>query len=264
MRNKPTLQTLGFLAGLLPLLSLAGQDKVTYDDTPQLPGQPYKVHGDRPWPDVVTPGRASAAPSDAIVLFDGTDLSAWTSGGKDAAWRLEGDFMEVNGTGGIQTRQEFGDVQLHLEFATPSPAKGSSQGRGNSGVFFFGRYEIQVLDCFENRTYPDGQTAALYGQWPPLVNACRPAGEWQSYDIIFEAPRFEGEKVVRPARVTVLHNGVLVHHAKELLGATAHRAVAQYRPHGPRGAISLQDHGNPVRFRNIWVRELGGYDGQER
>lgn len=267
--HKPSARTLHSLllavvAGA-PVLLPADDDKVTYDDTPQLPGQPYKVHGDRPWPTVAAPGaQVGAAPADAVVLFDGSNLDAWRGGKGDAAWTLEDDAMVVNGTGTLTTRQEFGDVQLHLEFATPAPPEGSSQHRGNSGVFFMGRYEVQILDCFENRTYPDGQTAAMYGQYPPLVNACRPAGEWQSYDIVFEAPRWEGDTLSRPARLTVFHNGILVHHAQEFLGATAHRAVARYAAHAAKGPIQLQDHGNPVRFRNIWVRELGGYDGTAR
>lgn len=238
------------------LLPLRQDDKVTYDDTPLLPGQPYKVHGDRPWPKVVTPGVAGAPPSDAIVLFDGRNLDAWKGGGGPAAWELEDGAMIVNGTGSIETRASFGDLQLHLEFATPSPPTGTSQGRGNSGVFLMGRYEVQILDCFESRTYPDGQTAAMYGQYPPAVNACRPAGEWQTYDLVFEAPRFEGERLTRPARLTLFHNGVLVHHGHEFLGATAHRAVAEYRAHGEQGPIQLQDHGDRVRFRNIWARAL--------
>jgi len=147
-------------------------------------------------------------------------------------------------------------VQLHLEWAEPAPAQGESQGRGNSGVFFMGRYEVQILDCFENLTYPDGQTASLYGQYPPLVNACRKPGEWQSFDIVFEAPRFDGDKLVSPARATVFHNGVCVQHAQEILGATQHRAVATYAAHPAKLPIKLQDHGNPVRFRNIWVRPM--------
>ena len=165
--------------------------------------------------------------------------------------------MEVNGSGTIETVELFGDCQLHVEWATPAKPEGKSQGRGNSGVFLMGRYEIQVLDSFENRTYADGQAAAMYGQRPPDVNACRPPGEWQSYDILFRAPRFTGDgQLESPAVVTVVHNGVLVHHAQPFIGATTHRAVAKYTPHPPEGPIALQDHGNPVRFRNIWVRRL--------
>jgi len=240
-----------------------------YTDTPMLPGGRWHVHDpDRPRPRVVTPGSAGSAdsparaPSDAIVLFDGRDLARWTGGGGAAKWKVEGGFAEVNGTGDIETRDAFGDCQLHLEWMEPSPPKGDSQGRGNSGVFFMQRYEVQILDCFENLTYPDGQTAALYGQHPPLVNACRRPGEWQSYDIVFEAPRFEGDRLARPARVTVFHNGVLVHHAREFLGATGHRTVAVYGAHPDKLPLKLQDHGDPVRFRNIWVRPLQANDAQ--
>ncbi len=247
----------------LPLAILAGagiglavQDKVTYDDGPLLPGGKYRVHGERPRPAIVAPGLSGAPPSDAIVLFDGGDLSSWRGKQGDATWKVSEGFMEVNGTGAIVTRQEFGDVQLHLEFATPTEVKGSSQGRGNSGVFLMGRYEIQVLDSFENDSYPDGQCSAIYGQHPPLVNASRGPGQWQSYDIVFHAPRFEGDELASPGRVTMFHNGVLVHHDAEIIGATTHRALAKYSPHEPRGPIQLQDHGNPTRYRNIWVREL--------
>lgn len=233
---------------------------VGYDDTPMLPGGEWRVHDSkRPAPGVVTPGdEPGAPPSDAVVLFDGADLSAWTSGGGEARWAVEDGAMVVNGTGQIETRERYGDVQLHVEWASPTEVSSGSQGRGNSGVFLMGRYEIQVLDSFENRTYADGQAAAMYGQRPPLVNASRPPGEWQSYDIVFIAPRFEGEELVSPARLTLFHNGVLVHHDEAFLGATTHRAVAKYSPHASEGPIALQDHGNPVRFRNVWARRLGG------
>jgi len=234
-----------------------------YTDTPLLPGGKWHVHDPaRPRPAVVTPGTASSEgqpgrpPSDAIVLFDGKDLSKWSNGGGPAKWKVADSVAEVNGTGDVETKEAFGDVQLHLEWAEPAPAQGESQGRGNSGVFFMGRYEVQILDCFENLTYPDGQTASLYGQYPPLVNACRKPGEWQSFDIVFEAPRFDGDKLVSPARATVFHNGVCVQHAQEILGATQHRAVATYAAHPAKLPIKLQDHGNPVRFRNIWVRPM--------
>jgi hypothetical protein len=230
---------------------------VGYSDTPQLPGQKWRVHDiARPQPNVVTPGAAGAAPSDAVVLFDGKDLSAWKSGDQAAGWKVEGGYAEVNGSGNIETRAEFGDCQLHVEWAAPAKVESSSQGRGNSGVFLMGRYEIQVLDSFDNRTYADGSAASLYGQFPPLVNACRKPGEWQSYDIFFRAPRFEGGELVAPALVTLVHNGVVVQHAQEFLGATRHREVATYSAHPPAGPIVLQDHGNPVRYRNIWVRKL--------
>ena len=165
--------------------------------------------------------------------------------------------MIVNGQGAIETKAEFGDCQLHLEWRAPSPAEGRGQGRGNSGVFFFGRYEVQILDCWGNSTYPDGMTAALYGQRPPMVNACREPGAWQTYDIAFRAPRSDEEGgLLAPALVTVFHNGVCVHHAEPLLGSTAHMQVAAYASHGKRGPLRLQDHGDPVAFRNIWIREL--------
>jgi hypothetical protein len=212
----------------------------------------------RPAPPVVAPGQV---PSDAIVLFDGTDLSAWTdTKGNPSKWIMGDGYMEaVKGSGYIQTRREFGSCQLHVEFATPSTVKGSSQGRGNSGVFLMGTYEVQVLDSCDNKTYPDGQCAALYGRNVPLVNACAKPGQWQSYDIIFHRPTFRGNKVVRKATFTVLHNGVLVHDHVVLRGGTGWRgkhAISDYEPHADKGPISLQDHGNPVRFRNIWIREL--------
>lgn len=238
-------------------------DKPGYDDTPVIPGSTYKVHDkNRPHPQVVEPGTASTQeqagkpPADAIVLFDGKDLSGWKGGRGDAKWKVENGCMEVNGTGDIETKVEFGDCQLHLEWAAPAKVESSSQGRGNSGVFLMGRYELQVLDSYDNVTYADGQAAAIYGQAPPMVNACRKPGEWQTYDIVFEAPRFEGDKLVKPARITVFHNGVLVHHGRELIGQAAHRTVGTYAPHPPQGPLKLQDHGNPVRFRNIWVRKL--------
>ena len=173
-------------------------------------------------------------------------------------WRIVDGAMEVvAGTGGIQTRESFGDVQLHVEWMSPAPPRGTDQDRGNSGVFFMGMYEVQVLDSWENVTYADGQAAALYGQYPPLVNASRKPGEWQSYDIVFRRPRFDGSgKVTSPARVTVLHNGVLVQDNVELTGPTGHYARPPYSAHADRLPISLQDHGHPVRFRNFWVRTL--------
>lgn len=239
-----------------------------YDDTPMLPGTHYRVHdGTRPQPRVVDPGTSSTPerpgrpPSDAVILFDGTDLSKWTGRDGQARWKVENGYMEVApGTGDIETREQFGDCQLHLEWAAPGVVRGESQGRGNSGVFLMGRYEIQVLDCYENPTYPDGTTAAIYGQYPPLVNACRQPGEWQSYDIIWEGPRFDGDRLVKPAYVTVLHNGVVVHHHTQLLGGTGHRSLPSYTPHPEIGPLRLQDHGDPVRFRNIWYRPLKGYD----
>jgi len=241
-----------------------------YKDTPILPGGRWHVHDpDRPSPPVVVPGTCSdqetpgTPPSDAIVLFDGQDLHRWRSeDGGPADWVVDHGVLVIRpGAGAILSRDEFGDCQLHLEFATPIPPVGEGQGRGNSGVMLFGRYEIQILDSFENLTYADGQAAAIYGQYPPLVNASRKPGEWQSYDIIFLAPRFhENGTLESPAYATVFHNGVVVHHHTPLLGPMAYRALPKYVPHGPRGPILLQDHGNPVRFRNIWVRPIRGFE----
>jgi hypothetical protein len=244
--------------------------KYGYKDTPMLPGGRWHVHdSDRPLPQIINPGTCSTqetpgtAPSDAVVLFDGKDLAHWTnSRGDQAAWDVEnGDLVIHPGKGAIKSREEFDDCQLHLEFATPVPPRGEDQGRGNSGVMFFGRYEIQILDSFENLTYADGQAAAIYGQFPPLVNASRKPGQWQAYDILFTAPKFkEDGSLASPAYATVLHNGVVVHNHTALLGPMAYRALRSYRPHGPKGPIVLQDHGNKVRFRNIWVRPIKGYD----
>lgn len=235
------------------------QGPVGYTDTPKLPNSEWRVHDkNRPVPPVVNPGKAPAQgsappPSDAVVLFDGTDLAAW-EGGK---WLVADGAMTVNGTGEVRTKQGFRDVQLHLEWRAPNEPKASSQGKGNSGVFFMGRYEVQVLNSYQNRTYADGQAASLYGQKPPMVNACRPSGEWQSYDIVFIAPRFDEKgQVTSPARVTVFHNGILVHLDEELLGPTAHRSLPKYSKHADKLPIKLQDHGNPVSYRNIWLREL--------
>ena len=240
-----------------------------YQDSPIIPGTKWHVHdGERPAPRVVTTAETfshlAKPPSDAIVLFDGTDLANW-EGGKTGkpGWKVENGYMEVvGGTGSIQTKGKFADFQLHLEFATPAEVKGNSQGRGNSGVLFNGIYEVQVLDSYENPTYPDGQCAAIYGQSPPLVNASKKPGEWQSYDIIWESPRWDAEgKIAKKAAVTVIHNGVVVHHRKEYQGNTPHRNNGNYnKPHPPEMFIQLQDHGNPMRFRNIWLRKLGEYD----
>jgi hypothetical protein len=229
-------------------------------------GDPTIHDRSRPAPPVVDPGTASTQerpgrpPSDAIVLFDGKDLSRWRNqqGDGPAPWRVaDGAFEVVKGTGVIQTAQGFGSCQLHLEWASPSPAEGSDQDRGNSGVYLMQRYEVQILDSYQNATYPDGQAAAVYGQRAPLVNASRPPGEWQSYDIAFRAPRFDAAgNLVRPARLTLFHNGVLVQDAVELTGPTEHKARPPYRAHPERLPLLLQDHGHPVRFRNVWIREL--------
>ena len=227
------------------------------------PEKQWKVHDpDRPQPPVVNPGPAGSsvpAPSDAVVLFDGKDLSRWTdSKGQPARWKIENGYMEVvKKTGSIKTKQKFGDCQLHIEWAAPAPAKGDGQGRGNSGVFLMNIYEVQVLDCYKNTTYADGVTAAIYGQYPPLVNACRPPEQWQTYDIIFRRPHFDKKgDLISPARMTVFHNGILVHDNAELTGPTVHKKRPPFKPHSDKLSLSLQDHGNPVRFRNIWIREL--------
>jgi hypothetical protein len=228
----------------------------------------WLVHDmNRPTPPVVDPGPEQApvkAPSDAVVLFDGTEacMTNWSdTRGNPSKWRLGEGFMEsVKGAGYIQTKAQFGSCQLHVEFATPTRVEGTSQGRGNSGVFLQGQYEVQVLDSYENRTYADGQCAALYGRAVPLVNACRKPGEWQTYDIIYHRPIFGADgKVVRKAVFTVLHNGVLVQDHVALEGGTGWMgpyAVTGYVPHGDKGPLQLQDHGNPVWYRNVWVREL--------
>jgi len=214
--------------------------QIGYDDTPILPGTKWHVHdGNRPQPPVVTPGDPStqeapgAPPSDAVILFDGTDLSGWESrDGGAAGWKVEDGYMEVvPGSGPIRSKVQFGDCHLHVEFRSPEEIKGEGQGRGNSGVFLMGRYEIQVLDCY-----------------------------WNVYDIIWEAPRFDGDELVRPAYVTVILNGIVLHHHRELRGVTAHKVVTEYEPHGTEGPLELQDHGDLVRFRNIWYRPLVGYD----
>jgi hypothetical protein len=235
-----------------------------YTDTPLIPGQKWRVHDvERPAPPLVTPGPSTGAPpSDAIVLFDGKDLSKWAQRTKEGElvppkWPVRDGYFETGAkTGSIFTRDGFGDVQLHVEWAAPPVVSGRSQGRGNSGVFLMGLYEVQVLDMYSNRTYADGGAASLYGQWPPLVSAPRPPGEWQTYDIVFEAPRFDGDRLVKPAFLTVFWNGVLAHNRQELLGPTLHRQAPAYKPHEAELPLTLQDHSNPVRFRNVWVRKL--------
>lgn len=244
---------------------------VGYDDTPVLPGQTWRVHDiKRPHPPVVKPSDVPGGPpSDAVVLFNGKDLAQWFTRGKardggktgPAAWKLENGYVEVaGGTGDLVTKEKFGDVQLHIEWASPKEIYGSSQWRGNSGVLLMERYEIQVLDSVDNPTYADGQAGAIYGQWPPLVNPARPRGQWQSFDIVFEAPVFEGGQLKKPAYATVFLNGVLQHNRKEIIGRMAHRVVGTYAPHAPEESLALQDHDVPVRYRNIWIRRLKGYD----
>lgn len=223
----------------------------------------WKIHDpERPQPPAVNPGpegQPVPPPSDAIVLFDGKNLSQWEDKkGQPARWKVENGYMEViKDTGDIRTKRKFGDCQLHVEWAAPEEIKGDSQDHGNSGVYLMGLYEVQVLDCYANQTYPDGMTAAIYGQYPPQVNACRPPGEWQTYDIIFHRPHFgvDGD-LIKPATVTVFFNGILVQDNVALTGPTEHKKRPLYKAHAAKLPLMLQDHGNPVRFRNIWIREL--------
>jgi hypothetical protein len=269
--NRLTLHTV--IAAVLGTASLAvaqkhelvyskdGSGVFGYKDTPIQPWSGFHVHDpDRPVPKRVTPGDASTqdkpgtAPSDAIVLFDGTDLSRW----QPADWKLENGYTEA-ARQPLITKDEFGDCQLHIEWQAPDPPRGGIMDRGNNGVYFMGVIEIQIFDSYDSKIYPDGQAAAIYGQTPPLVNACRKPGEWQSYDIVFLAPVFEGEKLVKTARVTMFHNGVLVHHNQEIYGPTPHAALASYedkRVQRSKGPLMLGAHNNPVRFRNIWIRPL--------
>ncbi len=224
----------------------------------------YGLCGGGVEPPAIDPGSAAtqiqttAPPSDAIVLFDGADLSQWIDKtGRPARWKVENGYMEViPGSGSIYTAASFGDVQLHVEWSSPTPPKGSGQGRGNSGIKLMGLYEVQVLDSYENSTYAVGQAGAVYGQYPPRVNASLPPGTWQSFDIIFRAPRFSPNgRLKAPARLTVFHNGVLIHNAVEVKGPTA-GLLRRYSMHDPKLPLMLQDHGDPVRYRNIWIREL--------
>jgi len=251
---------------VVPLLGLALASAVALRAQPD----PNWIDHDRarPMAPVVTPGNPSTqeqvgtAPSDATVLFDGRDASQWVAleDGSPTKWLVkDGVFECVPGSGYARTLQCFGDCQLHVEWASPNPPHGDSQGRGNSGVFFgYGRYEIQVLDSYQSKTYADGAAAAVYGQYPPLANAMLPPGAWEIYDIIWTAPRFDDAgKLLHKARVTVIHNGVLVQNNVELTGPTGWINRIPYEPHPYRSPLALQDHGNPVRYRNIWVRELG-------
>jgi len=217
-----------------------------YHLRPTLPGEPVKID----------PGPPGGPPSDAIVLFDGKDLSQWLDDKNGPArWEVKDGVATVNHTGYIHTKQPFGDCQLHIEWAPPAKIEGEGQGRGNSGIIIQGRYEIQVLDSYTNQTYFNGQAGAVYSQYPPLVNCCRPPGEWQIYDIIYHAPRFaDNGALVTRGRVTVLQNGVLVQDNVTILGITGY--APEYKKHNLKEPLSLQDHGNPVRYRNIWIREL--------
>lgn len=231
---------------------------VGYKDTPILPWTRWHKHDpDRPLPTVVNPGTPSlqdkvgTPPSDAIVLFDGEDMSQW----QPNEWIVADGTLTAT-KGDIETKLEFGDCQLHLEWQAPDPPQGSQMNRGNSGVFFMSRYEVQIADSYTEKIYPDGSAAAIYGETPPLANATLPPGQWQTYDIIFTAPVFEGDKVVKRGTVTMFHNGVLVHLNTEIMGPTAWRNIAEYEGHPAKQPLKLQAHANPVRFRNIWIRPL--------
>jgi len=230
-------------------------------NNPQLPGVPYVVHdGTRPQPPVVTPAGPvlQKAPSDAKVLFDGTSTDAWMNGDKPAAWKIVDGALVAGQPGYLRTKDSFGAIQLHLEWRLPAGRKVNGQEGGNSGVFLMGLYEIQVLQSYNNKTYPDGQAGAMYGQLPPLVNATLPQGEWQSYDIAFEPPVYTDGKVSKPAKVTVIHNGIVVQNGELFIGPTEHQKLAAYPAKHPETApLQLQFHGDPVEFRNIWVRPLG-------
>ena len=259
-RLSSILTLLALAIAVLALSTYAGRDP-----------HAFKVHDeDRPLPEKVTPGTASTpskpgkAPSDAVMLFGGEAShlkQKWEQGnGETPGWKVkDGAMVVVPDSGSIFTKQKFGDCQLHIEWAADPNSKGKAQHRSNSGVFFGkNRYEVQILDTYKNKTYADGMAGALYGQYPPLVNATRPAGEWQTYDIIYRRPRFNDKgEVTQPARLTVLHNGVLVQDCEPLTGKTAHKKRPPYKPHPAKLPIQLQDHGDdPIKFRNIWIREL--------
>jgi hypothetical protein len=262
------------LAGVIGALPQSGGSQhifsLGYEDTPILPGGKWRVHdAKRPHPRMIEPGssstqeRAGQPPSDAVALFDGGNLAQWRSEKGDAApWKVKAGYLEVlPKSGDIYSRQEFGDIQLHVEWCAPEPAQSQNEAWGNSGVFLYGVFEVQVWDSYRtDNIYADGQAGAIYGQYPPLANASRKPGEWQAFDILFTVPRFAAGKLETPAYVTVLHNGVVIHDHTPLLGETGHRVLPPYIDHGPRGPIRLQDHGEPIRYRNIWVRELKGYD----
>jgi hypothetical protein len=238
-----------------PVTAKDGSGVYGYKDTPKLPWCEWLVHdADRPAPKRVDPGKAgppAAVPADAIVLFDGKDTSQWQA----SDWKLA-DGCLVSGNAVLKSKREFGDMQLHLEWMAPANFEGPWYNRGNNGVLLMGLYEIQIFDSFNEKIYPDGQAAAIYGQTPPLVNVTRPPGEWQTFDLFFTAPVFAGGKLARPARVTLLHNGVLVQLNETIHGEVAHRALPEYKTQAIKGPVAFGGHGCPVRFRNIWVRPL--------
>ncbi|MDR1880377.1 MAG: DUF1080 domain-containing protein [Tannerellaceae bacterium] len=261
MKRKTVLLKVSFAAWVSILsMSLHAQEKEYPKPEPMTAGMSEYW---TPQPRIVTPGEATenaflTAPSDAIVLFDGKDLSAWENGkGEAAGWNVHDKVVTVvKGKGVIQTKQKFNDFQLHIEWSIPVGITGSSQGRGNSGVYLQGMYEVQVLDCYNNETYINGQTGSIYKQTPPLANAMRKPGEWNVYDIIYTAPVFKEDGTYRtPPRVTLLQNGILLLNNVTILGTTEYVGFPRVVKHGP-GPIVLQDHGDPVSFRNIWIREL--------
>lgn len=231
-----------------------------------VPELKWKQHDrNRPLPPIVTPATPSVQsqpgkpPSDSVVLFDGKDLSAWVDkNGNPTQWKAANGYMEtMPHSGAIHTKQSFGDCQLHLEWATPNPPHGEDQNRGNSGVYLMSKYEIQILDSYKSITYADGQAASVYGQYPPLANVTLSPGEWQTYDVVFHGPRFAQDgTLLRPATVTLLHNGVLVQDHVILTGPSDYKKRPPYQPHAEKLPLALQDHDHPVRFRNIWIREL--------
>lgn len=265
MKTHSLLVLSGLLA--LPGMARAQEKSLGFQDTPIIPGTEYHVHdGERPQPRVIETAGAVVVkpPSDAKVLFDGSNLDAWVSvKGGDAPWLVRDGAM-IADKSDIRTKEEFGPVQVHFEWRLPAGRKVNGQGGGNSGVFLMGTYEVQVLQSHNNRTYPDGQAGALYGQLPPLVNATSPQGEWNSYDISFEPPVYKDGEVETPAKVTVIHNGVVLQHGEYYSGPTSHKSLARYPDtHPEKGPLRLQFHGDPVEYRNFWVRPLGERDQTE-
>jgi hypothetical protein len=261
-RSAPLTIVLGAVAGLAVLLSFcpaaepaAKEDLPGYDDTPFLPHSPWRVHDRRrPQPAMVEPGsQPGAPPSDAIVLFDGKDLAQWNGG--DPAGIEEGT-INILKAGELRTKQSFGDCQLHVEWMSPAKADGDRMTWGNSGVFLMDQYEVQIIESRDSHIYADGNAGAIYGQWPALVNASRKPGQWQTFDIAFIAPRFEGNTLKKPAYITVFQNGVLVQCHQEIFGATGHKISPAYAPGVSQGPVQLQEHGSAVRFRNIWIRPV--------
>jgi hypothetical protein len=265
LRKLLTVVGLAFVALVLIPVAMGEEkghadDRPGYEDTPRLPNSTWRVHDrNRPQPAQVVPGsagldsNAATPPNDAIVLFDGRNLSQWEGGDEKG---VENGVINIFKTGELRTKRRFGDCQLHVEWATPAKADGDRMNWGNSGVLFFGRYELQIIESHDSHIYADGNAGAIYGQSPPLVNPARKPGQWQSFDVLFRAPRFQGERLVRPAYFTVLFNGVLVQDHWAVLGTTFHRLAPIYDSHESEGPIALQKHGSAVLFRNVWVRPL--------